>query len=232
MDLHLATDAAAWLVALGAGLAVRRRWPVESVVPRARRPFYLLAVITGALLGAFCLGTLNLTLAGVPGIGRSVLGALVGAIIAVEIYKVERGITGSTGGAYVVPLALGIAVGRGGCLLTGLDDFTYGTPTGLPWGWDFGDGVPRHPVALYESLSMLAFLCLYLPLLARRHGLVLRHGFYLFAGVYGAQRFAWEFLKPYPTLVGPLNLFHFACLGLVAYALVMARREEKALALV
>jgi len=39
-----------------------------------------------------------------------------------------------------VPLAVGIAVGRIGCFLTGLDDHTYGLPTTLPWAVDFGDG--------------------------------------------------------------------------------------------
>jgi len=39
-------------------------------------------------------------------------------------------------------LAIGVAIGRIGCYLAGLDDFTYGTPTALPWGHDFGDGVP------------------------------------------------------------------------------------------
>ena len=28
-----------------------------------------------------------------------------------------------------------------------------------------------------------------------------------------AQRFLWEFLKPYQTLLGPFNLFHFICAG-------------------
>ena len=31
----------------------------------------------------------------------------------------------------------------------------------LPWGHDFGDGVPRHPVQLYESAAMAAFAGVY-----------------------------------------------------------------------
>jgi phosphatidylglycerol:prolipoprotein diacylglycerol transferase len=52
---------------------------------------------------------------------------------------------------------VGIAVGRIGCFLSGLPDGTYGTPTSLPWGVDFGDGISRHPTAIYESIFMLAF---------------------------------------------------------------------------
>jgi hypothetical protein len=40
-----------------------------------------------------------------------------------------------------------------GCFLTGLSDRTYGTPTPLPWGIDFGDGIPRHPPALRNCFS-------------------------------------------------------------------------------
>jgi hypothetical protein len=62
-------------------------------------------------------------------------------------------------------------------------------------------------------------------LLQRGNEAVLRTGFYLFVGVYAGQRFVWEFLKPYGTLVGPFNLFHLISITLVAYALLFARRE-------
>ncbi len=54
----------------------------------------------------------------------------------------------------------------------------------------------------------------------------MRHGFYWLVIVYGAQRFVWEFLKPYPTLVGPLNHFHLMCVGLVIYGVVMILRDS------
>jgi hypothetical protein len=41
---------------------------------------------------------------------------------------------------------------------------------------------------------------------------------------YAAQRFLWEFLKPYATVIGPLNLFHLVCLALLAYAAIMLAR--------
>jgi phosphatidylglycerol---prolipoprotein diacylglyceryl transferase len=124
----------------------------------------------------------------------------------VEIYKWSVGITGSTGLGFVAPLAAGIAIGRVGCFLAGLPDYTYGLPTALPWGVDFGDGILRHPVQLYESAAMTAFLAVYLSALARRSAWASRDGFYLLVIWYASQRFFWEFLKPYPKLVGPFNL--------------------------
>ena len=56
----------------------------------------------------------------------------------------------ATGDLLALPLVLGIAIGRIGCFLSGLEDQSYGVATALPWGVDFGDGVARHPTQLYE----------------------------------------------------------------------------------
>jgi prolipoprotein diacylglyceryltransferase len=170
-------------------------------------------------------GTLNTWLSGVHAIGFSMVGGIAGAIAAIEIFKRLSGITGSTGIAFAAPFAATVAVGRLGCFFAGLADYTYGTPTGVPWGVDFGDGVARHPVQLYEALAMAAMWVLLLVKLARRDRFWLANGFYLVAGWYGLQRFVWEFFKPYATVAGPLNLFHLVCLGLVVYAAVMIRRN-------
>ena len=109
----------------------------------------------------------------------------------------------------------------GGVTLTALDDFTHGTPTTLPWGNDFVDGIPRHPVQLYESLTMGVFCVTAIIGFERRWPAFMGQGFYILVLVYAAQRFLWEFLKPYGTIAGPLNIFHLTCLGLIVYALVM-----------
>jgi prolipoprotein diacylglyceryltransferase len=194
-----------------------------SRAPWRVHPQWLTVASFGTTLGAFLFGSANLWLTGVAGLGRSIEGGLAGGVVAVELLKRRAGIAGSTGFRLVAPLAAAIAVGRIGCFLAGLDDMTCGTPTRLPWGVDFGDGIPRHPVQLYESLAMMLFLA---GLLARRSDPLLpRIGFYLFVGCYAGQRFLWEFLKPYGTVVGPFNLFHLLSLALVAYAMIFARRE-------
>lgn len=93
----------------------------------------------------------------------------------------------------------------------------------LPWGHDFGDGIPRHPVQLYESAAMILFLAYAMWALARRQPLFMASGFYLMVGYYAAQRFIWEFLKPYATVIGPFNIFHIVCATLLIYAYVMIR---------
>ena len=125
----------------------------------------------------------------------------------------------------VFPLVLGIAVGRIGCFLTGLTDNTYGTPTSLPWGVDFGDSVLRHPTQLYE----MAFLLLLTPVLYRilqaisktREGPPSRFysgdAFKFFMVAYLSFRLLCDFIKPYPRLFLRLGGIQWACLLVLLY---------------
>lgn len=63
----------------------------------------------------------------------------------VEITKKFAGINRSMSDITIIPLIAGMAIGRIGHFLTGLQDKTYGIPTTLPWGVDFGDSISRHP---------------------------------------------------------------------------------------
>lgn len=179
---------------------------------------YAASLVAGAIVGAVLLGSAYSMNSGVPHLSHSVAGALAGAIVAIELYKRVAKIAGSTGVIWVGSLCVGIAVGRLGCLFAGVADDTYGTPTGLPWGIDLGDGIARHPVQLYESLSLLGFLSIYLVALKRHAAWTTTRAFYWFVGWYAVQRFIWEFFKPYPRLLGPLNIFQLCAIGLLAYA--------------
>lgn len=182
---------------------------------------YVIALIGGAALGGYGLGSLNMWLSGEAMVARSIVGALAGAIAAIEVFKWVRGLHGSTGLIFVPAFATTVTVGRWGCFLSGLEDETHGIATGLPWGVDLGDGVLRHPVQLYESFAMLAFLTAALVLIGRRNPWFMRNGFYALVFYYAAQRFFWEFLKPYGAVVEPFNLFHLVCFVLALYAVVM-----------
>ena len=228
-QFHLLFDLLAWASA-GLLAAVLYRWRLKDVaagVTARTGPWYVAALAIGAITGAWGFGSWNTAMTAVPHPSHSIAGALAGGIVAVELYKAARGISGSTGVVWVGPLALGIAVGRLGCLFAGLPDETFGTPTALPWGVDLGDGIARHPVQLYEGLAMLAFLGVYLAALRRRAAWTRDRAVSLFVLCYAAQRFAWEFVKPYPDLVGPLNLFQLLALAMIFYALVFDARARR-----
>lgn len=214
---------------LGGWLFYRKALKPAGYMARAQGDLgYWATLSCAALLGAFWFGTLNLYLSGVEGIGRSAFGALFGGICGVELWKALKHRAGSTGIVYVVPLSLGMILGRIGCQLSGLEDFTYGAPTSLPWGWDFGDGIPRHPAPLYESLAMLAFLLGFIFWFRRRPQSVIAIGFYVFVGYYALQRFLIEFSKPYGGVAGGLDVFQIGALLLLGYAFWMLRRRRRA----
>jgi prolipoprotein diacylglyceryltransferase len=225
---HLLFDALAWGTGMAIGVALYR-WRLKEAtaeVARVADGGYFASLAVGAILGAYLAGSFTFVGQAVFALAHSVAGALVGAIVGVELYKLARGIRMSTGIVFTGPFAAGVAVGRWGCLFAGTADQTFGTPSALPWAVDLGDGIARHPVQIYESLSMALFLVAFVLALRTRASWAMRHGFYWLAIAYGAQRFLWEFLKPYPTLIGPFNHFHLICLGLVIYGILMIRRSK------
>jgi hypothetical protein len=224
---HYVGDAAAWVGAAGATRWQHRRWPDEaSGLASATRPGYFLVLALGAVMGAWLFGSTNSLRSTLVTPSHSIAGALAGGIVAVELWKWRHGIRRSTGSAFVLPICVGIVIGRFGCLFAGLPDYTYGTPTSLPWAVDLGDGIGRHPVEIYEAATTALFAIVYVRARRRQARWATEHGFHAMIIVYAAQRFAWEFLKPYPTLVGPLNIFHLLMIGLIAYGIVWWRRDD------
>jgi phosphatidylglycerol:prolipoprotein diacylglycerol transferase len=161
--------------------------------------------------------------------GKTIVGGLLGGWAGIEFAKTRLGIVRSTGDAFVWPLAVGTALGRVGCFLTGLDDRTYGVPTTLPWGVDFGDGLPRHPTQLYESAFVLLLAAaLALSLRGRSTSSGVRFRLY-FAG-YFAFRLGVEFIKPRETPVLGLSAIQLASLAGLALSLFTLQRLPKAAA--
>jgi prolipoprotein diacylglyceryltransferase len=188
-----------------------------------QRWLIIAAAAVGALVGSRVLGILeqipvaHITWASLvaPG-GKTIVGGLLGGWVAVEVVKRIRHIQSRTGDLFAVPLCVGIAVGRIGCFLAGMADGTYGTPTSLPWGVDFGDGIPRHPTQLYEIVFLAGLAWLLHRLDERPHvpGILFR----VFMAAYLAWRLAIDFLKPQPHVAG-LNMIQWACIaGLIALA--------------
>jgi prolipoprotein diacylglyceryltransferase len=233
---HLFFETLAYFVVFRVYLALRRRAGDTVVVPH--RWATLSSAAVGAALGARLLGWLAQPGAGydVPSLllgGKTIVGGLIGGLVAVEIVKRGMGLHRSTGDLYAPALAVAIAIGRIGCLLTGVEDDTSGIPTALPWGMDLGDGVRRHPTQLYEAVVLAAMV---VPLwrLARRTmalsaaagaggapapATVLREGdaFKAFMVGYMALRLLVDFVKPYPTVFLGLGVLQWAALSTVFY---------------
>jgi len=147
--------------------------------------------------------------------GKTIVGGLIGGLIAVELTKRILGVKTATGDMFAVPLSIGIAIGRVGCFLTGLPDNTHGNPTTLWTGVDFGDGVRRHPTQLYEA----AFLIALAAMLSWVRTRLTRPGdqFRLFMVAYTAFRLGVDFIKPERLLALGLSAIQWACVAALAY---------------
>ena len=231
MEIHLLFDLLAYGV--GAFLSWKIFKPKQLLIPNETlRYAYYTVVILGAFFGAFLLGSLNTYFSlntETTVIGKSILGAIVGGIVAVELFKKIMKIQGSTGAYFVPSLVLGIAIGRIGCFMAGLEDYTYGIETKIFLAYDFGDGKMRHPVQLYESLAMFLFFFYVLSIYSKNRRYFEQFIFYEFILIYAFQRFLWEFLKPYETVSFGLNVFQFFCLGLMGYAIIQLEKSRRIL---
>jgi phosphatidylglycerol---prolipoprotein diacylglyceryl transferase len=208
-------------IAFLASFTLARRQGRDRHHPDSINPAQRLLVLTAALLGAL-LGAKGLVLVQhwselqrqgltwellLP--GKTIVGAMVGGWLMVEVTKKLLGIQVSTGDRFIFPLLVGQAIGRLGCFLTGLGDRTYGVATTLPWGVDFGDAVLRHPTQLYEIIFLVGLgAILYWR---SRRGLAPGLLFKLYFFSYFAFRFGIDFLKPDPKLGLGLSAVQIVC---------------------
>jgi len=112
-----------------------------------------LAIFFGAIFGAWALARLT------AGGGAAFMGGLVGAIVFAWGYiKLRKLNFWQIADLLVFPTALGIGIGRIGCIL--INDH-QGASTNLPWAILWPDGIARHPVGIYESLVGFGLLAVF-----------------------------------------------------------------------
>jgi phosphatidylglycerol---prolipoprotein diacylglyceryl transferase len=225
LPVHAVLEAAAYF----GGYQLYRRFRGREPDPVS--PAHRLAVIVAAALGALIGSKLPGIWTALSGAGpapadsvflpawlggKTLVGGIVFAWLAVEATKKFLGIKVSTGDAFIFPLLFAMVVGRLGCFLAGVADGTQGVATALPWAVDYGDGIPRHPSPLYEILFLLAWGSL---LWALRERLAPGARFKVFLLGYFPFRLAGDFLKPDPEVALGLSSVQWtSILGLLMLA--------------
>ncbi|GLB53164.1 hypothetical protein NBRC110019_22040 [Neptunitalea chrysea] len=180
-----------------------------------------LSIIIGATLGAF-LGSRIVGILENPIFkltkenmmlllnAKTIMGGLFGGLLGVEIAKKMIGEKQSSGDLFTLPIIVGIFIGRIGCFLKGTNEFTYGKPTSFFLGMNLGDGVNRHPLALYELVFLLC-LFIFLKRLLKTYTLPNGTIFKLFMLAYFGFRLCIEFLKPNVFFVAGLSSIQWLC---------------------
>jgi phosphatidylglycerol---prolipoprotein diacylglyceryl transferase len=158
--------------------------------------------------------------------GKTIVGALLGGYIAVEITKRAVRYTAVTGDWFAAITPISIILGRIGCWLHGC---CLGIPCEPSW-YSLNDraGTSRWPAVPVEILFNLAAL-LTLIFLRRRRLLPGQH-FHIYLIAYGLFRFAHEFLRDTQRFAGQISGYHIAALAVAALGIAGYIQRRKRLA--
>ena len=155
INIHLILEYLAFFIAFRYYVVLRRK--SNDIISSGNRLSIILGAALGALLGSRLIGILENPTVEISEANfiqllntKTIMGGLFGGLLGVEISKKIIGEKVSSGDLFVFPIILGIFIGRIGCFLSGVNEFTYGKVTTSIFGMDLGDGLLRHPTSLYE----------------------------------------------------------------------------------
>ncbi|MFY7670347.1 prolipoprotein diacylglyceryl transferase [Tenacibaculum sp. MEBiC06402] len=229
LNIHLILEYLAFFLGYRYYVYLKKR--NTDVITSSNRLYIILGAAIGALLGSRIVGILEhpnaITTQSLMYVlnSKTIMGGLFGGLLGVEIAKKIIGEKHSSGDLFTLPIVVGIFIGRLGCFLTGVNEFTYGKETSFFMGMDLGDSVLRHPIALYELLFLI-LLFFFLKWFSKRNqesGDV----FKCFMLTYFGFRFFMEFLKPNQFFVFGLSTIQILCITCWLYYYIFILKAVK-----
>lgn len=223
LNAHLVFEILAFFIGFRYFLFLRKRQ--TDTISDANRIWILIGAAFGAFLFSRLLGSLEDPVAWRNSqhpilyfyAHKTIIGALLGGLLCVEGMKRLIGEQESSGDLFTFPLILAMIIGRIGCFSMGVHEATFGIVTPLPWAMDLGDGIARHPVALYE-IGFLLMLWTGLFQVEKKFTFKKGIRFQFFMIAYLMFRLSLDIIKPGFRFPLPLTSIQFACIfGLVYY---------------
>jgi prolipoprotein diacylglyceryltransferase len=235
ITLHQVMEMLAFFIGLRYFLFLRKKQ--GDNYSSSSRIWIIIGATFGALIGSRIIGSLERThellltsnLIDYIYNNKTVVGGFLGGLIGVELTKKIIGEKVSSGDLFVYPMILALIIGRIGCFSMGVYEETYGIPTPVPWAMNLGDGLPRHPVTIYEIIFLLCFW-LALKQLQKREALEQGALFKLFMIGYLLFRFLLDFIKPPYTVFLGLTTIQLTCLAGLIYYLPFILQPKKLIA--
>lgn len=210
ISMHMVAEVLAFFVGYRLYVQLKRKLGNQDAYTKEQRLIILLAAATGALFFSRIVGALEnvdewlnsprpllylFTM-------RTIAGGFIGGWLFVEIAKFFLKIKASSGDVMVYPILAALVIGRLGCFSQGVFDMTHGSPTNWITGMDLGDGIYRHPLALYEIVVSIA-IGLFIYFFNRVKPFPDGWKFKTCMLLYLAYRFIAEYMKPhYPLALG------------------------------
>ena len=221
VNVHLMLEYLAFFLAYRHYVYLRKR--STDPISTSHRLSIILGAAVGAFLGSRVVAFLENPIVDFNTVSlfslynlKTIMGGLFGGLIGVEFTKWKLKEGQSSGDLFTLPIIMGIFIGRIGCFLSGTNEFTYGTSTTFFTGMNLGDGLHRHPIALYE-LVFLFMLYFVLRRLYNQKKFESGVIFQLFMLSYFGFRFFIEFLKPNAFLLLGLSTIQWLCIVCFIY---------------
>lgn len=222
VNIHLVLEYAAFFVGFRYYLVLKKN--TTDSISSSNRLSIIIGAVFGAFLGSRIIGFLenpsflsfNLEYLIQLLSAKTIMGGLFGGLLGVELAKKIIGEKKSSGDLFTFPIILGIIIGRVGCFLAGIKEFTYGKETSSFLGMDLGDGLLRYPIALFEVIFLILLwvvLKRYQSKLYSASGLLFKY----FMISYFLFRFLIEFLKPNTFFVLGLSSIQYLCILCLIY---------------
>jgi phosphatidylglycerol:prolipoprotein diacylglycerol transferase len=231
--IHTLFEVAAFIVGFRYYLFLRKK--SGDAIPEVNRIWIIVGAAAGALIGSRLVGALedpswlhHISFARVFTAfnNKTIVGGLFGGILGVESIKKIISEKQRSGDLFVFPILLALFIGRIGCFLTALSDHTAGGPTSLPWGIDYGDGIYRQPLPLYEMIFLgITFFVLW----KIKNKKILAEGalFKIMMLTYFLYRFVNEFSKADYIYFWNLTAIQIVCcIGILYYANVFLKPKH------
>lgn len=223
---HYILETLAFIIGVRVYYYLKKR--VKDPISDENRLWIMLGAMLGALIGSRLIAILE-TPAQLSEItfmtlyaSKTIAGGLLGGLFGVEIIKKFIGVRVASGDLYVVPILVALFIGRIGCFLMGVEEPTFGVKTNFFMAMDLGDGIKRHPVALYEMIYMVILLLLCQSI--KNKDLINGDRFKLFMVLYFLYRILIEFIKPYQPLFFNLSSIHWSAILIFLYYYKFIRR--------
>lgn len=210
-ELFLPSPAYALMMALGLAAAGIVYWLFPAEQAPDRKGFVLAPAALGIFLGAklpviASYGWDNLSAYA----GKSLLGGLMGAYLAVRLAKWISGIRWVGGGdAYVLPVSIAVAFGRVGCLFNGC--------------CRGANGFPAPVLEIFFHLTAFAVVMGW-----RRNRRHMGSWFPMYMLAYCVFRFFSEFIRVEPRILAGLTAYHWlSLLGMVLFTAELRCRRKR-----
>jgi prolipoprotein diacylglyceryltransferase len=223
IPLHVITETLGIFIGFRYFMWLRKKQ--SDVIETNNRIWILIGAIFGSVIGSRLIGGLEDITALQKSTNtfmyfyqnKTVLGGFLFGVWGVELVKLCIGEKKASGDIFVYPILLALIIGRIGCFSMGVFEETYGTASTLPWAMNLGDGLLRHPVALYEILFLL-ILWIAIYQFEKKYALANGARFKIFMMAYLCFRFILDFIKPHYTFNIGLSTIQITCVvGLMYY---------------